>query len=424
MGFNEAVQYIYSLTNLEVSRDKKIPESGIENVKKVLEYLKIDFLSIPTFHIAGTKGKGTVSTIVAYLLSKKSGSVGLFTSPHLLSITERISILNNGEVFFITQEEFEDVYLEVKEAKEKLNIELTTFDFLTVMAMVYFVSKKVDYIVLEVGLGGRLDSTNFCMPKVCGITLIDYDHTKILGDTLEKIAYEKCGIIKNGIPVVSMYQKESVRKVISSVAKEKGSNLTFIDNLYKVEEVKISKDGTFAKVRNLVDNKVFDIGTSLIGEHFVWNILMAFEMIQKVLLLEYSLLNDVNPPIRGRFEVIKREPFVVFDVAHTPLSIEKSILTFISLASTHRVLVISILKDKEIDKISKVLSNFEKEFKEVYVLRIGDPNDGSEILKEKLKSLGIKSSVIDGVNSLPEVDTLFVGSFRSYGLVKGGVASF
>jgi len=418
MSFNEAVQYIYSLTNLEVSRDKKIPESGIENVKKVLEYLKIDFLSIPTFHIAGTKGKGTVSTIVAYLLSKKSGSVGLFTSPHLLSITERISILNNGEVFFITQEEFEDVYLEVKEAKEKLNIELTTFDFLTVMAMVYFVSKKVDYIVLEVGLGGRLDSTNFCMPKVCGITLIDYDHTKILGDTLEKIAYEKCGIIKNGIPVVSMYQKESVRKVISSVAKEKGSNLTFIDNVYKVEEVKISRNGTFARIKNLVDNKVFDINTSLIGEHFVWNILMAFEMIQEVLLLEYSLLNDVNPPMRGRFEVIKREPFVVFDVAHTPLSIEKSILTFISLASTHRVLVISILKDKEIDKISKVLSNFEKEFKEVYVLRIDDPNDGSEILKEKLKSLGIKSSVIDGINFIPEVDTLFVGSFRSYGLVR------
>jgi dihydrofolate synthase/folylpolyglutamate synthase len=424
MGFNEAVQYIYSLTNLEVSRDKKIPESGIENVKKVLEYLKIDFLSIPTFHIAGTKGKGTVSTIVAYLLSKKSGSVGLFTSPHLLSITERISILNNGEVFFITQEEFEDIYLEVRGAKEKLNIELTTFDFLTVMAMVYFVSKKVDYIVLEVGLGGRLDSTNFCMPKVCGITLIDYDHTKILGDTLEKIAYEKCGIIKNGIPVVSMYQKESVREVISSVAKEKGSNLTFIDNLYKVEEVKVSKDGTFAKVRNLVDNKVFDIGTSLIGEHFIWNILMAFEMIQKVLLLEYSLLNDVNPPIGGRFEVIKREPFVVFDVAHTPLSIEKSILTFISLASTPRVLAISILKDKEIDKISKVLSNFEKEFKEIYILKIDDSNDGSEILKEKLKSLGIESSVIDDVHSLPEADTLFVGSFRSYGLVKGGVASF
>lgn len=418
MSFNEAVRYIYSLTNLEVSRDKKIPESGIENVKKVLEYLKIDFLSIPTFHIAGTKGKGTVSTIVAYLLSKKSTSVGLFTSPHLLSITERISILNNGEVFFITQEEFEDVYLEVRGAKEKLNIDLTTFDFLTVMAMVYFVSKKVDYIVLEVGLGGRLDSTNFCMPKVCGITLIDYDHTKILGDTLEKIAYEKCGIIKNGVPVVSMYQKGSVREVISSVAKEKGSNLTFIDNLYKVEEVKISKDGTFAKVKNLVDNKVFDINTSLIGEHFIWNILMAFEMIQKVLLLEYSLLDDVNPPIKGRFEVIKRKPFVVFDVAHTPLSIEKSIFTFINLTSTPRVLVISILKDKEIDKISKVLSNFEKEFKEIYVLKIDDSNDGSEVLKEKLNSLGIKSLVIDNVHSLPEVDTLFLGSFRSYGLVR------
>jgi len=424
MNFNEAVQYIYSLTNLEVSRDKKIPESGIENVKKALEYLQLDFFSIPTFHIAGTKGKGTVSTIVAYLLSKKGNNVGLFTSPHLLSMTERISILNNGEVFFMTQEEFEDVYLEVREAKEKLNIDLTTFDFLTVMAMVYFVSKKVDYIVLEVGLGGRLDSTNFCMPKVCGITLIDYDHTKILGDTLEKIAYEKCGIIKNGVPVVSMYQKESVREVISNVAREKNSKITFIDDVYKVEEVKISRNGTFARIKNLVDNKVFDIGTSLIGEHFVWNILMAFEMIQEVLLLEYSLLNDVNPPMRGRFEVIKRKPFVVFDVAHTPLSIEKSILTFISLASTPRVLAISILKDKEIDKISKVLSNFEKEFKEVYVLRIGDPNDGSEILKEKLKSLGIKALVIDDVNFIPDADTLFVGSFRSYGLVKGGYASF
>jgi len=423
MSFNEAVQYIYSLTNLEVSRDKRIPESGVDNVKKALGYLLVDFASVPTFHIAGTKGKGTVSTIVAYLISKKSREVGLFTSPHFLSITERISIFRNGEVFYITQEEFENIYLKVRRAKEELRVDLTTFDFLTVMAMVYFVSKKVDYVVLEVGLGGRLDSTNFCVPKVCGITLIDYDHTKVLGDTLEEIAYEKCGIIKSSVPVVSMYQKGSVREVISSVAMEKGSKLIFIDDVYKLKEVNVSRKGTFAKVENLVDGVIFDVSTNLVGEYFVWNILMAFEMIKEVIPIEYSFLVNVDLPIRGRFEVIKREPFVVFDVAHTPLSIEKSILTFIGLASTPRVLAISLLKDKEIDKISRVLFSFEKEFKEIYILKIDDPNDGSEVLKEKLSLLGIKTLVIDSVGQVPEVNTLFIGSFRSYGLVRGGLAS-
>lgn len=422
MTYEETVNYLYSLTNFENSRRFRDIE-GFQNVETTLKLLGIDHKSKKIIHIAGTKGKGTVSYISGFLLSR-FGKVGVFTSPHLSKINERISIFHNGIEKNISDEEFVYVASEVRSCIEMNNISLTTFDFLTVMAILYFDKKEVDYIVLEVGLGGRLDSTNFCIPKVSVITLIDYDHTNVLGRSLKKIASEKAGIIKPSIPVISSRQKSSARKVITDKATSVNSRIVFIDDIYEILDANVSIDGTRATVRYIPTDTIFQVRTNLIGKHFIENILLSYEAVNVFHTLDRSILENINLGIKGRFEILRKEPLIVFDVAHTPKSISNLLENYNTiLGGKNFNIIVSLMRDKEHKKISETIAKYRDRIENIHILKI-EANDGSNRLKKHLDKLGFGNvKIIDKVQ-MDLNNYLIFGSFRTYEIIKKSFANF
>ncbi len=434
MVFIDTVNYIYSLTNLERDRNLFIPTDGIENVKYTLKLLEVEHERKTIVHIAGTKGKGTVSSLIAKLLSRYS-RVGLYTSPHLCDIRERICIVKNDRVEMISKEEFSYYSLQIRKVIEENRIKLTTFDFLTVLAVLFFDRKGIENIVLEVGLGGRLDSTNFCIPKVSVITKIDYDHTNILGNTLDKIAYEKAGIIKDNKPVFSLPQDDQVKHVLEKKSLETNSKLLFIDDRYRILSVKVFWNGTFATVKTnvhssyiprfslrkrprryrlqIANSTIKFIKTNLIGTHNIQNILLAYEIV-RYLHPRFRLPNEVFLNIKGRFEILKKNPRIVFDVAHSPVSVE-NLLSNLSKLSHNFDVMISLLKDKSIEKIVEVLGKYGSNISSIFVLKIDDPSDGSEKIYELLSSKNFSCQVIETVE-IDKIanDTVIFGSFRVY----------
>ncbi|MCK5761238.1 MAG: bifunctional folylpolyglutamate synthase/dihydrofolate synthase, partial [Candidatus Delongbacteria bacterium] len=183
---------------------------GLENIENLLKHGNIDIEKLKTVHVAGTNGKGSTSNMISQVLTENGYKTGLFTSPHLVSFNERIRI--NGEM--ISDENLSGLIHDIKGGIEKYNC--TFFEASTAIAFKYFIEKNVDIAIIEVGLGGRLDSTNVITPIVSVITGIDFDHTAHLGNSIVEIAREKAGIIKEGIPVVFNVDKLSAEKVITS----------------------------------------------------------------------------------------------------------------------------------------------------------------------------------------------------------------
>lgn len=202
MNYDEAVNYIINIPRFKLGKDNRC-KSGIDNLKEVLNALGNPELCIPCIHIAGTNGKGSTAQYTKCLLSELGYRVGVFTSPHLVKINERISISDTGDISnqdFL--ECFDIVNAQVEEHEKKGGAPLSFFEMMFAIATVYFRKMKPDYVIYETGLGGRLDSTNVIKPEICAITSIGLDHVQFLGDTIEKIASEKAGIIKPGVPII------------------------------------------------------------------------------------------------------------------------------------------------------------------------------------------------------------------------------
>jgi dihydrofolate synthase/folylpolyglutamate synthase len=198
---------------------------GLERVQAVLEILGNPEKKLKFIHVAGTNGKGSVCAMLSAILKENGLEVGLFTSPHVFEYTERIKI-NDTE---ISKENFAQNVLEIIEIAEKNNIHLTEFEILTVVALLYFAKNNVDIVILETGLGGRLDATNIIENNICSvITHIDFDHTERLGDTIEKIVTEKAGIIKQNCPIVTSRNNAGF-EVIKKVAKRKNADIFLVE---------------------------------------------------------------------------------------------------------------------------------------------------------------------------------------------------
>ncbi|MBR4514077.1 MAG: bifunctional folylpolyglutamate synthase/dihydrofolate synthase [Lachnospiraceae bacterium] len=224
----ERVNALLAIPKFANGRNK----SGNDNLREILKLLGEPGRDLRFIHVAGTNGKGSVTRMIGGILKEYGFNVGLFTSPHLVSINERIELLGAGA---ISDEDFSDCYDAVKAAidehEKNGGMPLSFFEFLFAMAMVYFGEKKPDYVVLETGLGGMLDATNVVTPKVSVITSIGLDHTRYLGDTIEQVAAEKAGIIKPGVPVVYNTGEPVADIIIETRASEAGSecfNTAFI----------------------------------------------------------------------------------------------------------------------------------------------------------------------------------------------------
>lgn len=338
MNYNEAVEYIHSLLKFGI-------KPGLERINALLNELGNPQNDMKFIHVAGTNGKGTTSTMLSNILIASGKKTGLFTSPYVFDFCERIRINNEN----IPKNDLAEIVTEVKSAIDKLSkigIEPTEFETITAAALLYFKRENCDYAVMEVGLGGRFDSTNIIpCPKACVITSISLDHTSILGDTVEQIAYEKCGIIKENTNVITTsLQNENAIKIIKNTANEKNAKLSIAD-FREVEIVKADIHGTDI----IYKNKKYSI--PLVGEHQVENTIGVIEAANTIENISYdNIFNGIKSTvIHARMELIAENVFI--DGGHN----EECSLALKSVIEKHLknkkiTAVIGMMADKDCEK--------------------------------------------------------------------------
>ncbi len=321
---------------------------GLENIENLLKYGNIGIEKLKTIHVAGTNGKGSTSNMISQILVGNGYKTGLFTSPHLVSFNERIRI--NGEM--ISDEELSSLISDLKGGIEKYNC--TFFEASTAIAFKYFIENNVDIAVIEVGLGGRLDSTNIITPKISVITGIDIDHTAHLGNSIAKITGEKAGIIKEGIPVVFNVEKASAKQVIRSTAKKKNAPLIQVKNSeYKFEG---------KKVAFYLNNEKISSNFNLQGSYQKKNFSTALTTLEAInsrfpIKKEDTKKAIKNFVIKGRMEIISKEPFIMIDAAHNIQGLNELKKFTDSFNGKGVHLIAGMVKDKDyIGTIRKLLS--------------------------------------------------------------------
>ena len=290
----ETLEYLYSLRNQGSSY-------GIERMALLLSKMGCEVLSFPVIHVAGTNGKGSTCAMLDAIYRENGYRVGLFSSPHFVELGERIKV--DGEILPIEDlVQYVKILRPLAEEIEKENPTMrpSFFELITAVAFYVFDEKKVDIAVLETGLGGRLDSTNIVKPEISLITTVSLDHCHILGDTVEKIAREKSGIIKSGSPIITGWIPREAEDVIREKAKENSSEF-------------YSLSGE-SKERNLPD-------TNLAGFHQKRNAalaLRAVELIQHKFPINHERTRDAlcSVKLRGRWEIIGKKPLIIMDACH------------------------------------------------------------------------------------------------------------
>ncbi len=327
MNYTSALRHVLSLADLErmVEPPGVRPRYDLDRMHALLDALGRPHLSTPTVHVTGTKGKGSTSSMIASILRSSGYTVGLYTSPHLHTMRERIQV--NGEP--LTEEEFAATVEAVWPAVEAMSVEgVTTFETLTAMAFHAFASRKLDWQVLEVGMGGTLDATNTVQsPQVCVITSISLDHTKILGDTVEAIARDKAGIIKPGATVISAPQTPGVIAVLEEACARAGAELVRTDERYEWSVTGFDLRGQSFRAEGTGGS--WDGWLPLLGEHQVENAMCAIAAAAALagsdpaVTHELTLDGLANVRWPGRLEVLEEQPLVVADGAHNPYSSEK-----------------------------------------------------------------------------------------------------
>lgn len=316
-AYNGALDYLYSFVDYSLKHSSELAkaEFNLDRMRALMSALGDPQYRYPILHVAGTKGKGSVCALAASGLRAAGHRVGLYTSPHLLDYSERIQV--NG--IPVSHAALVNLVERAKPAVERIP-KLTTFEITTALGLLHFADEGVDAAVVEVGLGGRLDATNVVQPKVTVITSLSYDHMAVLGNTLAKIAGEKAGIIKPGVPVVSAPQNAEALEVLERVAMERGAPLTLVGRDIKVEPLEHTLDGQSVKITR--DPVSLTVRMPLLGMHQAQNAATAAAALwamrgQGVPLTDADVVQgfaEVKWP--ARFEIARREPPVIFDSAH------------------------------------------------------------------------------------------------------------
>ncbi|EPY2303842.1 bifunctional folylpolyglutamate synthase/dihydrofolate synthase [Clostridium sporogenes] len=377
MDYKEAREYIQS-------KAKFGSNLGLERTEKLLELLGNPHKRLRCIHIAGTNGKGSTTAMISAVLKEAGYKVGMYTSPYIEEFEERIQINN----YNISKDDFSHIITKVANVVEKVENmgygNPTEFEIITVAMFYYFCLKKVDFAVIEVGLGGRLDSTNVLEPILSIITSISYDHMNILGETLEEITYEKAGIIKKA-PVIAYPQKKESEKIIEKVCKEKKCELIKVeDNLINVKREIIQKNIGQQSFKLKTKEDTYNICLSLLGEHQIKNCIVVILAIEKLIKLGIkikkiciiSALKKVKWP--ARLEIVNKNPLTVIDGAHNIEGIE-SLKNNVSKYFKYNklILILGILKDKQVEDMIKILVPLADR-----VLTVTPHNDRGESSKE------------------------------------------
>ncbi len=326
--YQETLDYLYSFVDYSLTRNLRYSSEKFDlgRMRALMEDLGDPHRQYPVVHIAGTKGKGSTAAMVASVLQAAGYKVGFYTSPHLIDFVERIQI--NREP--ISHADLARTVNQIKPSVERIE-RLTTFELTTSAAFLYFCHEKVDIAVVEVGLGGRLDATNVVDPLLAVITSLSLDHTSVLGNTLEKIAIEKGGIIKPGRPVIVSPQKEEALAALQQIARKRKSAYIQIGSDYTYQQISHGYDGQIIRVRKNTEppSDWVELCIPLLGEHQVENAAAAYATVSELEKMGYHIGVDAisagfsSVVWPGRFEIISREPFVVLDSAHNRDSAEK-----------------------------------------------------------------------------------------------------
>ncbi|MBG9821788.1 bifunctional folylpolyglutamate synthase/dihydrofolate synthase [Bacillus safensis] len=354
--YHEAIEWIHSRLAFGV-------KPGLERMKWLMNRLGNPEQSIKAVHVAGTNGKGSTIAFTRSVLQGAGYSVGTFTSPFILTFNERISV--NGAP--IEDEEWLSLVNEIKPLVDELDqTELgaaTEFEIITACAFAYFAHvHQVDFVLLETGLGGRLDSTNIAVPILTAITSIGHDHMTILGDTLEQIAAEKAGIIKEGIPMITAVHQPEALAVIQNTAKEKNTECISLHDTCSFDEQQPTETGERFTLRTS-KRQYPQLETGLIGTHQRQNASLAVLLIEwleqegYISVIEEQIYEGIRQAVwAGRFEKVKDHPPVYLDGAHNEEGIDRLIETVQAHFSSKQVhICFSALKDKPYKKMIQKL---------------------------------------------------------------------
>ncbi len=346
MDINSALQKLYSLHQFGV-------KLGLENTIQLLNQIGNPHKNLRSFHVAGSNGKGSTASFMASILTEAGYKVGLYTSPHFVKFNERIRI--NGKMI---EDEFIANY--IKDLGEYIEKERPTFfETTTALAFKYFDEMKTDYAVIETGLGGRLDATNVIEPLASIITSISLEHTQLLGDTLEKIASEKAGIIKLNTPVFLGRIPFKAEEIILAKSEELNCNA------YRIDDFTIKENN---RVKVSLNGKTFSLYSNpLNGEHQFFNCALAIKTLNEVsgikngTIISRGIKNVVkNSGIQGRYEIFSENPKIIFDSAHNSEGVESFINEFSKEYQNYEesVLIFGAMRDKDILKMIKLLTPF------------------------------------------------------------------
>ncbi len=425
--YDNTVNYLYSLQKHGI-------KLGLSNTIKLMAILGGPHKSFHSIHVAGTNGKGSTATAISSILIENGLKVGLFTSPHLVSFTERIRINNRS----ITESEVIDLASGIRRSIGSSDLSPTFFEFVTSMAFHYFASEKVDWAVVETGMGGRLDATNVIDPEVAVITNISCDHCEFLGNNISDITYEKAGIIKTGVPVITASVIPSVIKQLTETANSRDAEIHIYNKDYKGSL--LSMDDRHITLDYSGYENYKDLTAPLSGNYQLYNLSTAIRACE-ILRLKGFQISDAsikrglqNIRIEGRLEWASHEPPIILDSAHNPGAAEALAVSIKNLFSDKKIILVAgILDDKDIqgilnplvqvsetviltrskheraaspEKLEKILSTIQRSDANRHQVSISSTDTVKEAL-DHAKSLCGKDNVI-----------LVTGSFYTTGEVK------
>ncbi|KKT89867.1 MAG: FolC bifunctional protein [Parcubacteria group bacterium GW2011_GWC1_45_14] len=354
--YHEAVEYLENLPSITngcfAPSASKNPEAYLERMRWFLELLGNPDKELEFVHITGTSGKGSVSTMLSGVISESGKKTGLFTSPFATTSIEKISV-DGKYIFpreFVQIMDFFKPYIE-KAAKECPWGRPTYFEIFLAIALFHFKKKGCEMVVLEVGCGGRYDASNVVEKKpVAAVTNIDLDHMHIIGDTLEKIAFEKAGIIKGGCEFFTTEKRPEILEIFSDVCGKEKVRMNVVEE--KTEKIRYSEDGMEIKIEGLKK----EIASKLWGEYQEKNISLVVEIAKFLGIGEEEIVRGIaKANLPCRFEIIQEKPLVVLDGAHNPAKMASTVSNVEKLEYGKMILILGISQKKDVGEILETL---------------------------------------------------------------------
>ena len=391
--YQDALDWLFTqMPNYQVDGQKAY-KPGLGNIRKLCAFFGNPQDQLKCIHIGGTNGKGSTSNMLASVLQEAGYKVGLYNSPHLIDFTERIKI--NGQQ---CPKEFVFGFIQkLKTIPEE--IQPSFFEFTTIMAFEYFHQQNVDLAIIEVGLGGRLDSTNIISPLVAAITNVDLDHQNILGNSLAEIAQEKAGIIKPGISIVCGDEKPEVQEIIKNQAEQ--SNAQFVDATTNTRSYESDLLGNYQEKNKKVVLEVVEILNKMGYTINEQNIVQGLKTVVK------------NTGFIGRWTRFSEKPLIICDTAHNQAGLQM-VFGQLNEIPMHKKIVMGFVNDKKIDEVMKILPhNSDFYFVKPAIHRGRDPKEYEDLLKEAKINYQLFETVQEGywaaLQSVEDGEMIFVG---------------